>query len=340
MWNGERLFQAARFVTEMQYQHLVFEEFGRKVQPQINLFAGYDSAIDPAIVSEFANTVYRFGHSMLTETVARKTPTGAAYDIGLIPAFLNPLEFRKGPGGATLTPAQAAGGIVRGMTRQVGNELDEFVTGALRNNLVGLPLDLATINMARGRDTGVPSLNSARQTFFNETGNSALRPYDDWEDFRLGLRHQESLVNFIAAYGTHASVTGATTVAAKRTAAQALVSNTAFMNQSAATSGVNDIDFWVGGLAEKQLVFGGLLGSTFNFVFEVQMEKLQDADRLYYLSRTAGLNFLTQLEENSFSEMINRLTDTKHLPFDVFSRPDFIFEMANINGSAPGAAHG
>ena len=32
-WNGERLFQAARFVTEMEYQHLVFEEFARKVQP-------------------------------------------------------------------------------------------------------------------------------------------------------------------------------------------------------------------------------------------------------------------------------------------------------------------
>ncbi len=30
---GERLFQAARFVTEMQYQHLVFEEFARKLVP-------------------------------------------------------------------------------------------------------------------------------------------------------------------------------------------------------------------------------------------------------------------------------------------------------------------
>ena len=29
------------------------------------------------------------------------------------------------------------------MTRQSGNAIDEFVTEALRNNLVGLPLDLA-----------------------------------------------------------------------------------------------------------------------------------------------------------------------------------------------------
>ena len=38
-----------------------------------------------------------------------------------------------------------------GMSDQVGNELDEFVTDTLRNNLLGLPLDLATINMTRAR---------------------------------------------------------------------------------------------------------------------------------------------------------------------------------------------
>ena len=43
---------------------------------------------------------------------------------------------------------------MRGITRQVGNEIDEFVTEALRNNLLGLPLDLPAINLARGRDTG------------------------------------------------------------------------------------------------------------------------------------------------------------------------------------------
>ncbi|MCP6330167.1 hypothetical protein NL460_28935, partial [Klebsiella pneumoniae] len=37
-WNGERLFQAAKFGTEMQYQHLVFEEFARTIQPQVDGF--------------------------------------------------------------------------------------------------------------------------------------------------------------------------------------------------------------------------------------------------------------------------------------------------------------
>ena len=55
---------------------------------------------------------------------------------------------------------------MRGTTRQLGNEIDEFVTEALRNNLLGLPLDLASINLARGRETGVPTLNAARAEFF------------------------------------------------------------------------------------------------------------------------------------------------------------------------------
>ncbi len=69
-WDGERLFQAARFTNEMQYQHLVFEEFARKVQPDVDAFVFNASMdIDPAIFAEFAHVVYRFGHSMLNETV-------------------------------------------------------------------------------------------------------------------------------------------------------------------------------------------------------------------------------------------------------------------------------
>ena len=93
---------------------------------------------------------------------------------------------------------------MRGTTRQLGNEIDEFVTEALRNNLLGLPLDLATINLARGRETGVPTLNAARVEFFGMTGDSQLKPYASWADFAANLKHPESLINFIAAYGTHA----------------------------------------------------------------------------------------------------------------------------------------
>ena len=91
----------------MQYQHLVFEEFARTVQPLIDPFFAptqvYDVNLDASIVAEFAHTVYRFGHSMLTETVDRfdanfnvvGDPNSADPDqqLGLIAAFLNPLAF-------------------------------------------------------------------------------------------------------------------------------------------------------------------------------------------------------------------------------------------------------
>ena len=110
------------------------------------------------------------------------------------------------------------------MTRQVGNEIDEFVTSALRNNLLGLPLDLATINLARGRDTGVPSLNAARRDFYEASSHAPeLKPYSSWVEFAGNLKNEASVMNFIAAYGLHSILTSATTIDAKRDAAMALI---------------------------------------------------------------------------------------------------------------------
>ncbi len=224
-WNGERIFQAARFATEMQYQHLVFEEFARKMQPAVDEFlaeTNYDTSINPAIVAEFAHAVFRVGHSMLTESVDRLDPNFVPNDITLIDAFLNPIEFNEN---GTLTPEEAAGAIVRGMTRQQGNEIDEFVTDAVRNSLLGLPLDLAAINIARGRDTGIPTLNAARREFYEMTGDPQLKPYTSWVDLTQHLKHEASVINFIAAYGTHDELTAADvdTLAEKRAVAAALV---------------------------------------------------------------------------------------------------------------------
>ncbi|WP_244640501.1 peroxidase family protein [Aureimonas glaciei] len=529
-WDGERLFQAAKFGTEMQYQHLVFEEFARKIQPQINVFLvpdGFDTTLDPAIVAEFAHVVYRFGHSMLTESIEQFDPAFTPNHISLIEGFLNPTAF-NGVGGS-IDDGLAAGAIVRGMTRQVGNEIDEFVTGALRNNLLGLPLDLATINLARGRDTGVPSLNAARAEFYEASNqNVLLKPYESWVDFASHLKHEASIINFIAAYGTHDTILLASTLEEKRDAAMALVgltatgsaavaiSNASFETDSLADlapnvisdvlgnytltaptgwtmsgtggmfnpadgvtnnasidgtnvvwlgqdgllsqdtgvvlaegatyslsfdigdrtdtawpggtarlfssngtvlatqvltepadgnwstvtfdtgaigaalagqtlrieiqqaggsgnqilvddiklnveqplspldeddrqaflngtgiyagdkGGLDLVDLWIGGLAEEIMPFGGMLGSTFNFVFEVQMEQLQSGDRFYYLQRLDGLHLFGEMENNSFAAMIMRNTDATHLPSDVFSVPGLILEIDRTRQYNPG----
>src|SRR4030095_1156977 len=125
------------------YQHLVCEEVARTVQPNVDAFIEYNAEINPAIVAEFAHTVYRFGHSMLTETIDRLDPNFNSSEIRLIQAFLNPLPFAaSGPetidrldpnfnsseigliqafltplafAASGPTPEQAAGAIVRGV---------------------------------------------------------------------------------------------------------------------------------------------------------------------------------------------------------------------------------
>ena len=169
----------------------------------------------------------------------------------------------------------AAGAIIRGMTRQVGNQIDEFVTTALRNNLLGLPLDLATINLARGRDTGVPSLNAARREFYEASNQDVLlKPYDSWTDFAGHLKNEASIINFIAAYGTHPLITGGDDPRrqARRRAhhhhrrlggrhggpgRSSGLPQRPHAYAGGTLGGLENVDLWIGGLAEATMPFGG-----------------------------------------------------------------------------------
>ncbi|HEV7582296.1 MAG TPA: peroxidase family protein [Mycobacterium sp.] len=398
-WNGERLFQAAKFGTETEYQHIVFDEFARYVAPSIHVAGATNVHIDPAITSEFANVVYRFGHSMLDENIniyqlgADGKPVIGANgqpvmtQEGLIQAFTNPTLFAQNVGGDTA--ANATADIVLGTVNQVSASIDEFVTGSLQNNLLGLPLDLGALNIARGRDTGVAPLNLVRNQLFSKTGDAQLRPYTSWADFGGQIKHPESLVNFIAAYGTEPSIgtikdatTGLdrpTTMLERRAAAQRLVDNGTlgsatfnldaynFLNSkgsyasppigvlrtadartihdstgaeatwsTGSVTGLDNVDLWIGGLAEKISLFGGVLGSTFEYVFRTQLEALQDADRLYYLPRIEGTDYEESLQDSSLAQLIRANTDIKHLPGNIFLTPEYTVEAStyfNADGS-------
>ena len=373
VWDGERLFQAARFSTEMQYQHLVFEEFARRVQPMVDPFI-FNSApeLDPSIVAEFAHTVYRFGHSMLTGTVDRldnnlDPVNGDADQASLLAAFLNPQMFVAS--GSTVEEANA--NLIRALSRDVGNAIDEFIVPDVRSTLLGLPLDLAALNIARGRETGVPSLNETRKQLYegSDPQPADLKPYESWADFGANLKNPASLVNFVAAYGTHASILAATDLAGMRAAAATLMQGAINVTLLGSTDpadldaydflyglgayaggslgGLNTVDLWIGGLAEAHPEFGGMLGTTFNFIFELQMENLQFGDRMYYLTRTQGLNILNNLEPNTFSDLVMRNTDlgdqyATHLNGALFVTPDHILELdrgiaqEDYNGAAAG----
>ena len=332
-WNGERLFQAARFVD----RDAVPAPRVRGVRPQdpaagerLRRLRRHD--IDPAITAEFAHTVYRFGHSMLTETVRphqrRRLGERHRADRGLPqPAGLRRRRQRG--------RAHRRRGGRRGRARHDppgGNEIDEFVTEALRNNLLGLPLDLAALNMARGRDTGVPTAQRRAPAVLRaDDATRRCEPYDELDRLRLGLRNPESLINFIAAYGTHPTITGESGFRAKRAAAEAIVTDQPVVLGSQTFDPPTDRRDFLNGLRRlgerrrgasptpasttstsgsaawprSTMPFGGMLGSTFNYVFETQMEApagrrpllLPEPPRRPELPRP-------QLEGNSFAELV------------------------------------
>ena len=283
----------------------------------------------------------------------------------LLTAFLNPPEyFNGGTGRHARPPEQAAGSIVMGSSDQVGNELDEFVTETLRNNLLGLPLDLPTLNMTRAREAGIPPLNEVRRQIYAATNDGQLAPYTSWVDFGQHLKHPESLINFVAAYGTHPTHhRRATTAGGQAGGRPGRSSNPATADRpgdrsrptpptscSAPAPGrttptASPPPVWTtstcGSAASPRspTSFGGLLGSTFNYVFQNQLENLQDGDRLYYLNRTPGMNLRTQLEGNSFAELIQRNTDGTHsLKADAFATADCKFELGQPDRH-PGRVH-
>jgi hypothetical protein len=51
----------------------------------------------------------------------------------------------------------------------------------------------------------------------------ALAPYIDWYTFYQNIKHPESIVNFIAAYGTHPDIAAATSDAEKRQLAAKMI---------------------------------------------------------------------------------------------------------------------
>ena len=187
------------------------------------------------------------------------------------------------------------------------------------------------------------------QQLHAKTNDGQLTPYANWIDFGEHLKHPESLINFVAAYGKHPTILAASTVAAKRAAARAIVdpqpgdvppvdastSSNATGAWSTANTGLDDVDLWVGGLAENTNPFGGLLGTTFNYVFENQLTNLQNGDRFYYLARTPGMNLRTQLEGNSFAELIMRNTTAHSLKADAFATADCKFELAHLPAPRP-----
>jgi hypothetical protein len=82
---------------------------------------------------------------------------------------------------------------------------------------------------------------------------------------------------------------------------------------------VNDVDVWVGGLAEDH-VPGALVGELFFTVIKDQFERVRDGDRFWYQNVFTG-NALAELEATTLADVFRRNAGVgKHIRDNVFVR--------------------
>ena len=252
--------------------------------------------------------MYRVGHSMINETIPFTDGSGNTQDIPLFSAFLNPGMF-DGRDGLTNGVGGAAA-IIAGELGVPHERIDTEVVEVIRSKLLGIPLDLYAANIERGRELGVATLNEFRR-YVSEHGSLLahagqasnyatalpdkvpnLAPYATWAEFGQHLRgtpeEQAALLAlFKATYGED-------------------------------DIHVNDIDLFVGGLAEAS-VGASQMGSTFTWIFQEQLDRLQEGDRFYYFNQLKDAPLiLADIGSQHFSDIVARNTGLDHLHFAIF----------------------
>jgi hypothetical protein len=80
---------------------------------------------------------------------------------------------------------------------------------------------------------------------------------------------------------------------------------------------INDIDLWVGGLAEDRYP-GAMVGPTFRAIIADQMSRLRDGDQSWYQNQPWNPTDLTWINNTTLSDIILRNTDTVHMQTDAF----------------------
>ena len=180
----------------------------------------------------------------------------------------------------------------------------------IRSKLLGTPLDLYAANIERGREVGIATLNEFRRyvsdngSLIQQAGQASnyasalpaqvpsLAPYATWAEFGQHLRgtpaeQAELLALFKAVYGE-------------------------------GDIHVNDVDLFVGGLAEAP-VGKSQMGSTFTWIFQEQLDRLQEGDRFYYFNQLKDAPLLlADIGSQHFSDIVMRNTGLDHLHYDIF----------------------
>jgi hypothetical protein len=175
---GDFIYESARKLVGAQIQAITYGEFLPLLlgPDAIDLLSGYDDNVNVGISNEFSTAAYRFAHTMLPSQLLRLNDDGTTVMVGNIPlqdGFFNPDEVS----------ANGVDSLLLGLASQPAQAIDTLLVDDVRNFLFGPPgaggFDLASLDIQRGREHGLPSLNQAR-------ADLGLAPYNNFEEMAGG----------------------------------------------------------------------------------------------------------------------------------------------------------
>lgn len=187
-WNDEQLYQHARKLVGALIQSIVYDEWLPAVGVDLPAYQGYDETVNPQLFNVFTAAAFRLGHTLLNGQILRVDEDGNEIPEGhmlLRDAFFNPYPVME----VGLEP------FFQGMGEQMMQTFDAKVVDDIRNFLFGPPgsggLDLASINIQRGRERGVEDFNTIRESF-------GLNRYSFFQQLN---NNQEVYARLIGLYG-------------------------------------------------------------------------------------------------------------------------------------------
>jgi YD repeat-containing protein len=181
--------QARRLVGAMIQQITYYEYLPLLLGPDaIAAYSGYRSDVNPTQSELFAAAAFRVGHSQLNAEFHRLDASGQPLGSVL---SLQDVFF-------TTEPVKSDGiePYLRGLAETLMQEIDVKIIDGVRNFLFGPPgaggMDLAAMNLQRGRDVGLPSYTQARLDF-------GLSPVTSFDQITSDLATRQALQSI---YGT------------------------------------------------------------------------------------------------------------------------------------------